>query len=175
MFNDNEKRPFEENGEQNFNEQGEKQGVESSQVNQAPQTEDFNANDSFAGGNGYFGGSNPPYDCEMNGFMPNEKGKYYALGITSMILGIVSVVCCCLFGAPIVLSITAIVFAVLRMNVKADGYAIAGLVTGIIGLLFNALMLVVAFSGGTVDPNELYELESMLESLEDAVKIFTLK
>ena len=76
-------------------------------------------------------------------------------------------------GAPIVLAITALVFAILRMSVSPDGFSIAGLVTGIIGLIFNALMLVFVFSGEAEIDVE--GLESMLESIEDAIRVFIIK
>ena len=75
-----------------------------------------------------------------------ERGRFFGLGIASMVLGIVSVLCCCFFGMPILLSVTAIVFASLRMSKKPDGFSIAGLVTGIVGVVFNTLMLIFALS-----------------------------
>ena len=125
------------------------------------------------------------YQLEENqptgGFMPemgedpqqDERGKYLGLGIASMVMGIVSILCCCFLGAPIILAVLALVFSILRMSSKPDGFSIAGLVTGIIGLIFNALMLAVVFGGDFESTIE--ELESMLESIDVAVKMFIVK
>ena len=81
------------------------------------------------------------------------QSKNKGLGIASMILGILSVVCCCMDGIAIILAILAIVFAAIRIKTKADGFAIAGLVTGIVGALFNLIMFILLVSGIA---NEIY-------------------
>ena len=100
----------------------------------------------------------------------NGKGRFFAFGIASMVLGIVSVLCCCFFGVPIVFSVTAIVFAGLRINKRPDGFAIAGLVTGIVGLLFNVMMLVFVIANGGIDVTV-----PEIESLEQAICAFTVR
>ena len=79
----------------------------------------------------------------------SAKKRYKGFGIASMILGIVSVICCCLDGVAIIFAILAIVFSAIRMKVKADGFAIAGLVTGIIGAIFKIVMLLLVILGFT--------------------------
>ena len=104
---------------------------------------------------------NPFYD-EIR--KSEERGKYYGLGIASMVLGIVSITCCCFFGVPIILAVLAVVFSAIRMFAKSDGFALAGLITGIIGFVFNLIMIIAMFSGDT--EFDFTEFESMLESLE---------
>ena len=125
----------------------------------------------------YQSGENQPRGGSMPEFVEvpqqDERGKFFGLGIASMVMGIVSILCCCFLGAPIILAVLALIFSILRMSSKPDGFSIAGLVTGIIGVIFNALMLVVVFSGDF--EMTLEELESMLESIDVAVKMFIVK
>ena len=109
-------------------------------------------------------------------FLPVEfnqpKGKFYGFGIASMILGIISITCCCVFGAPILFAILAVVFAIITMSKGANGFAIAGLVTGCIGVILNGIVLMIIFGGGL----DIYleELESVLESLEESLDVIRL-
>ena len=191
-MNDQERKEFEQN-EQGFenqpapfvdgsnaqpNEQGYFNQPEQPMVDvnaQAYANQGFFENQPAPQGNfGYQPNANGGFAPEMMGApQQNGRGKFFGLGVTSMILGIISIVCCCCFGAPIILAITALVFAILRMSQKPDGFSIAGLVTSIIGLIFNALMLVALFSG-EMDVT-FGEFESMLESVEDVIKMFIVK
>ena len=40
-----------------------------------------------------------------------------------------------------IFSVLAIIFATIRMRIKSDGYSIAGLVTGILGLLMSLIII----------------------------------
>lgn len=138
------------------------------------QAEDSTASNSNETGEYYQDGysSNMPNDYfkfEQN----SDKGKFFGLGIASMVLGIVSIICCCFLGAPVVLAVLALVFSIMRMCSKSDGFAIAGLVTGIIGLIFNTVMLVLMFGGSS--EFDIYEWESMLENLEEAIRILKVR
>lgn len=73
------------------------------------------------------------------------RSKNRGFAIASMILGIISIVCCCIYYIGLAAAVLAIVFAVIsrvRMG-YFDGFAIAGLITGIIGAVFGIAMLVV--------------------------------
>ncbi len=73
------------------------------------------------------------------------KSRNRGFAIASMILGILSILCCCFTYIGIALSIIAIVFAVVsrvRMG-YFDGMAIAGLVLGIIGFVFGVSILII--------------------------------
>ena len=99
--------------------------------------------------NNEFNFENNPY----GGFAPQQKKKN-GFAIASLVLGIVSLVgCCCCCGeiiGTIVMGVTAvlaIVFAFLSKKEnggKMDGKAIAGLVLGIVALVFLVLFLIFA-------------------------------
>jgi hypothetical protein len=66
---------------------------------------------------------------------PNQNN---GMGVTSMVLGICSIIIP-LFG--IICGILAIIFSVKQNKIEKTGMSTAGMVTGIIGLVFNFLML----------------------------------
>lgn len=73
------------------------------------------------------------------------KSRNRGLAIASMVLGIFSIVCCCLSYVGLAAAVLAIVFAVIsrvRMG-YFDGLAVAGLVTGIIGAVFGIAIIIV--------------------------------
>lgn len=73
------------------------------------------------------------------GQQPSQSGD----GVASMVLGIVSIVLCCV---PVVPTICAIIAIILSRRVtkagKSSGCNTAGLVCGIIGLCFSVLYLI---------------------------------
>lgn len=75
---------------------------------------------------------------------PETKKETKAWGITSMVVGIVSLLFAIMpyFGLP--LAIMAIVFSGIQKKKYGDnGYATAGLVCGIIGIVVNAIVLLI--------------------------------
>lgn len=62
------------------------------------------------------------------------------LSIASMVLGIVALVCCCIWYISIPCSILAIVFAIIGKKKGGKGMATAGLVLGIISVALYALL-----------------------------------
>ncbi len=107
--------------------------------------------------NGYQQGYNNGYNYgyQQNGYQqpynnPNgfQRPESQALGIVSMILGIVAVILCC---PPfnIIIAIAALVTGIVYLAQKkktGKGFAIAGIVTGAIALLFGiGLILMVMF------------------------------
>ncbi len=158
---DNEFNQFEENQEIIPDEAVENQGFDGDFEN-AQGGGAFESSHAFPEGN-------PPLP-ELYGIGGSDKGKFYAFSIASMILGIISITCCCLAGVPIVLAVLAVVFSSLRMSQSPNGFSVAGLVTGIIGLILNGLMLILLFGGNT--EFDFTEFESIMESLDDAVRAF---
>lgn len=71
----------------------------------------------------------------------NKKG----FCITSMVLGIVALVFFCLWYISIPCGILAIIFGVLGIKSANKGMAIAGLVTGSIGLVISTLIIIMIF------------------------------
>jgi len=72
--------------------------------------------------------------------------KQSGFGITSMILGIISLLSCVVGGIPIVLGIPGIIFATVAMCQKdrAHGTAIAGLTCSIIGSVIGIGIIMMA-------------------------------
>ena len=94
----------------------------------------MNDNNQFQGGNGY------SYRAVMD-----VKSRNRGFAVASMILGIISIVCCCSYYVGLTAAVLSIVFAVVsrvRMG-YFDGFAVAGLITGIIGVVFGVALLVV--------------------------------
>jgi O-antigen ligase len=91
--------------------------------------------------------SNSSYNNEEYAFqtlMRNGRPKTVAWSVASLIMGIVSVVCCSLGWTGIVLGALAVIFAILsrRMLGFFDGMSIAGLVLGIFGLVFGVAVVI---------------------------------
>ena len=137
-MNDKERNEFESN-EQNY--YGQPEQVENGVESQAPAQQGYFENQPSQDYFDFQSNPNSGLTPDAFGNPDNGRGKFFGFGLASMILGIISILCCCLLGAPIVLAITAVVFAILRMTVKPDGFSIAGLVTGIIGMIFNLYTL----------------------------------
>ena len=105
---------------------------------------------------------NNEFNFETNpygGFAPQPKKKN-GFSIASLVLGIVSLVgCCCCCGEILgtivmgVAAVLAIVFAFLSKKEnggKMDGKAIAGLVLGIVALVFLVLFLIFVAGAGAM-------------------------
>ena len=88
-----------------------------------------------------------------------KPSKGYA--IASLVLGIVSLVCCCSTAVSLVCSILAIIFAVLfrRDNGSFGGMATAGLVCGVVSLALGAF----SFAVTIFNPLTEAELNALLE------------
>lgn len=103
-----------------------------------------------------------------------DEQKFSSLGKVSMVLGIVSVVSCCFAGMPIFLACMAIVLSCIRTSVKADGFAIAGLVTGIVGFLLNALVLIGVIFGEIGAETAFTSVGLVYSSLADGLRAIVL-
>ncbi|MBO6260364.1 MAG: DUF4190 domain-containing protein [Lachnospiraceae bacterium] len=100
--------------------------------------------------NGYQGGM-PNGNYGYNGGMPQEPKQSSGFAITSLVCGIVSIVCCyCTMGITIIPAIMAIIFGVVAQKKgQSKGLSIAGIICGIVGLLLSAGMLIyIIFVGG---------------------------
>lgn len=77
-------------------------------------------------------------DNEVNqNAVPAEKKGF---SIASMVLGIVGLVCCCIWWIAIPCSILAIIFGILGKKKGGKGMAITGLVLGIIAIALYAIL-----------------------------------
>lgn len=63
------------------------------------------------------------------------------LQITSLVLGIVSILVCCCLGMGLILAIPGLVCAIIGNTRSKSGIGIAGLICSIVGIIFNSLVL----------------------------------
>lgn len=74
--------------------------------------------------------------------MGNDKN---GMAVASLVLGIISICCCCVSWLSLILGVLAIVFAVLgRKNPAKKGLTTAGLVMGIIAVVLAVVSIIVA-------------------------------
>jgi len=71
--------------------------------------------------------------------VPTEKKGF---SIASMVLGIVAVVCCCIWYISIPCAILAIIFAIVGKKKGGRGMATAGLILGIIAIVLYVLLII---------------------------------
>ncbi|MFJ8694083.1 DUF4190 domain-containing protein [Streptomyces roseolilacinus] len=99
------------------------------------------------GGYGYPGGHPGAYGTYGGGPGAWGPGPANGLGIASMVVGIVSLVTCFMYGLGIVLGILALIFGIIgrkrvqRGEANNGGMATAGIVTGAVGIVLGALVL----------------------------------
>ena len=93
--------------------------------------------------NSQAGEGTDPSDYAFRTVMKNGRPKTMGWSVASLILGIVSVVCCCFGWASLVLGALAIVFSLVSRKSLGyfDGMCIAGLVLGIFGIVFGVATL----------------------------------
>lgn len=89
--------------------------------------------------------------------------------IASLVLGIVAIVFFCLWYLSIPCGILAIIFGILGIKSTGKGMAIAGLITGAIGLVVSIIIIIILFIVGfTIGiSNSLDEIDSGYHSYYD--------
>ena len=107
---------------------------------------------------------------DLTGTSPSPqapKKQTNGFAIASMVLGIISVLCCCINYISIVIAVIAVVFFVVdrKTNGKSNGMAIAGLVLGIFGIASGVLSI---FSSLILN-NAFPELESIYNSVFESL------
>lgn len=120
-----------------------------------------------------------PYEGVPMGQVEAPSNKAGGLAIASLVLGILSLLCCCI-GIGVLFGLLAIIFAIISLvKKKGTGFCVAGIITGAIGLIFGiiscfffATMLIPVYThpdyiefmeetvenGGEVDEQELQEV-----------------
>ena len=80
---------------------------------------------------------------------PQQNGDGgQGMGIASMVLGIVSIVLCCIWYISLICAIAGIVFGVMQNRKSGrNGMATAGIVCSIIGIVLTIAILVLAAIG----------------------------
>lgn len=111
----------------------------------------------------------------VTAFPENASGGGNGFAIASLVLGILSLICCCLPSNPILmilyiaLPVCALVFGIISVKKHKNGLAIAGIVTGAVGLFFGLLSFIFGIAGGSEKILEWLErLEESLESELDS-------
>lgn len=94
----------------------------------------------------------PVYYSSGASEVPASTNQSKGFAIASMVCGILSILCCCSGWLGVILSIVAIVFGVLTIKNEYGGrsMAIAGIITGGIGILFFVILMVVGLTSGEV-------------------------
>lgn len=91
------------------------------------------------------------------------------MAIAGLVLGILSMVCCCIWYVSAILAILALVFSIITVvkNKPGKGMAIAGIVCGAIGLIM-AIVVVIGVIGytRTMSPKDLQNMINNIESME---------
>lgn len=84
--------------------------------------------------------ANMPYQAPMQeGPIEYTNG----LQITSLVLGIASILVCCCLGMGVIFAIPGLVCAVIGNTRSKSGIGIAGLICSIVGIVFNAFILLI--------------------------------
>lgn len=116
------------------------------------------------------GSFEPDYTVINDQFAAEAKRKN-GFSIAALVLGIVSIVCCCISYLGLVCAALAIIFAVLdkKQNEGMNGMALAGLICGIIGAVIAVYTIVDGILNPVVlDETFLEEYFKMLEELMNA-------
>jgi len=95
---------------------------------------------------------------------PQQQGSQ-GMAIAGMVLGIISLVCCCLGWIAAVLAVVSLVLSIISLvqHKPGKGMAICGIVCAAISLVLVIILYVLA---GSVSPSDLQELQRTLEELE---------
>lgn len=165
---DNEFKEFDNQNKNDVND-GNNQNLQNQDYNSA-QNQNYNSNQNY---NNY---QNNGYN-NMNG--TNGQQYYYGnepatetpsgMAIAGLVLGILSMVCCCIWYVSAILAILALVFSIITVvkNKPGKGMAIAGIVCGAIGLVM-AIVVVIGVIGytRTMSPKDLQNMINNIESIE---------
>ena len=104
----------------------------------------------------------PPAPVGVKPPKPGDPSKNWA-GVLSMILGILSLVLCCIFYISPFFAIAGIIFSVIGKKSQQKGMSTAGMITSIIGLLLVIIFIVVVVILGS-------SLDWLPEELQNAIE-----
>lgn len=93
----------------------------------------------------------PPQYPPINPYSPMYNDPKRGMAITSMILGIVSVVLFCIPFFPILTGVVGIVLGVMSLKSSGRGMAISGIITSVLGGLFWVLAIIIPAIIGFLD------------------------
>ncbi|MBQ3572477.1 MAG: DUF4190 domain-containing protein [Clostridia bacterium] len=110
-------------------------------VNNNPYTSD----NPYGGYNTYSSSSYNGYD----GYIP-ERRERKGLGIASMVLGILSLTCCCCSILGVIVAIVGLILGIISQKAKPNGFALAGIITSAFGIAFGILGFVITIASGAL-------------------------
>ncbi len=112
----------------------------------------------------------PDYVIINDDFAKEQKRKN-GFSIASLVLGIVSIACCCFNYIPLILGILSVIFAIIdkKNNATMNGMAIAGLICGIVSIAL-ALISIVSSLLFPVDQEFMQEYMQFLEELMNSIE-----
>lgn len=84
----------------------------------------------------------------------SKKEDRKGLAIAAMVLGIVSIVFCCVYWVSIICAILAIIFGIVAIKSSGKGMAISGIVTGSIGIFISLFVTIFLIGVSSVIYNE---------------------
>lgn len=91
---------------------------------------------------------NPISEIYNNTSSNSKKG----FSITALVLGIISLLTCCIMPLSILCSILAIIFGIIGLFRGGKGLGIAGLITGFLGIILSVIMIMVIGIGSLNSP-----------------------
>ena len=112
----------------------------------------------------------PDYVIINDDFAKEQKRKN-GFSIASLVLGILSIACCCFNYIPLILGILSVIFAIIdkKNNATMNGMAIAGLICGIVSIVL-ALISIVSSLLFPVDEEFMQEYMQFLEELMNSIE-----
>lgn len=170
MDNENNKVSLEKNDSEVNNNYGQ-QTAQNNESENFYQEQPYNSNGvnqnigDFNGANSY---QSNPYG--MNGQEPS-KSTFSPSGfsIASLVLGILSIVCCCVWYISGIFGILGLVFSIIVLVKKKSGkgMAIAGLICSAIGIIMAVILLVMVVVVGTsMTADDYSRIINQIESME---------
>ena len=97
----------------------------------------------------------------------NEKKDKKSFCIASLVLGIIALILFCIFYISIPCGILSIIFGILGIKSEGKGMAIAGIITGSIGLIISIAILIfiglaIFFYNNDIGDNSYTDLEDII-------------
>ena len=95
---------------------------------------------------------------------PQQGGQ--GMAIAGMVLGIISLVCCCMGWIAAIMAVVSLVLSIITLvqHKPGKGMAICGIVCSAISLILVIILYVIA---GSITPSDLQDLQRTLEELEN--------
>ena len=107
------------------------------------------------------------------GTVPQQDTSAGAMAVVSLILGILSIISCCV-GIGVIFGIVAIILGGISLSKgRGKGVSIGGLVTGIVGTIFSIIMIIyfifigIGVSATMQDPEFMQEYEAIMDSIDE--------